>query len=139
MTNRPRVVFDTGVLVSAAIFNESIPGRSLLTALHLGEIVFSPATIHELQQVLTRAKFDRYLQLSTRRRFMAALIRRATIMETAISIHVCRDPQDDKFLELAATCQASYLITGDDDLLVLNPYQGIPILTPADFLAQFAR
>jgi uncharacterized protein len=101
MTNRPRYVFDTSVLISAAIFNESTPGLAFLTALSMGELLFSPDTAQELHRVLTRPKFDRYIQLSTRRRFLAALFRRATIVETESSFHICRDPRDDKFLNLA--------------------------------------
>jgi predicted nucleic acid-binding protein len=46
---------------------------------------------------------------------------------------VCRDPKDDKFLNLAVVCEASCIITGDKDLLVLNPFQNIPVLTAAEF------
>ncbi|WP_459868116.1 putative toxin-antitoxin system toxin component, PIN family [Endothiovibrio diazotrophicus] len=49
----------------------------------------------------------------------------------------CRDPKDNKFLELAVAGGASALITGDQDLLALHPFRGIPILAPADFLAQY--
>jgi predicted nucleic acid-binding protein len=46
----------------------------------------------------------------------------------------CRDPEDDKFLALAIDGAATYLITGDDDLLALNPFRGVAILTPREFL-----
>jgi predicted nucleic acid-binding protein len=52
------------------------------------------------------------------------------------SIRICRDPKDDKYLELALACNASAIITGDKDLLVLHPYENISILTPVDFLNQ---
>ena len=51
------------------------------------------------------------------------------------SVGACRDPKDDKFLELAVSGRADYLVTGDLDLLVLDPFRGVRILTPADFLA----
>jgi predicted nucleic acid-binding protein len=51
---------------------------------------------------------------------------------------VCRDPKDDKFLEAALTSQADCLVTGDADLLVLDPFEGIPILRPAEFLARLS-
>jgi putative PIN family toxin of toxin-antitoxin system len=98
--------------------------------------LLSQATAQELQEVLGRAKFDRYVRLATRKRFLAALVRRAIIIEIDQSLHVCRDPRDDKFLELAVCGKASFLVTGDSDLLVLNAFQGIPVVTPAMFLAQ---
>lgn len=84
--------------------------------------------------MLSRPKFDRYVRLSTRKRFLAALLRRAEIIETELKLRVCRDPRDDKYLELAVVGKASVIISGDDDLLILDPFQGIRILTPAKFL-----
>jgi len=55
------------------------------------------------------------------------------------TLRVCRDPDDDKLLEIAVVGRADYLVTGDQDLLILDPFQGIPILTPAEFLAALAR
>ena len=46
----------------------------------------------------------------------------------------CRDPKDNQFLELAVNGQADFIVTGDEDLLVLHPFRAIPILTPRDFL-----
>ncbi len=46
----------------------------------------------------------------------------------------CRDPTDDKFLELAVNGRADMIVTGDLDLLVLNPFRGIPIIEPAAFV-----
>jgi putative PIN family toxin of toxin-antitoxin system len=134
MIEAPRYVFDTSVLVSAALFKESTPGQALRTAVGYGSILLSPTTAKELQEVLARPKFDSYVRLTTRKRFFAALVHRAVIVETVDSLHVCRDPRDDKFLELAVEGRASFIITGDRDLLVLNPFQGIPIVTPTDFL-----
>ena len=51
----------------------------------------------------------------------------------------CRDPKDDKFLELAVYGSASCLITGDEDLLVLHPFRGIPILSAAQFLEMISK
>ncbi len=53
-------------------------------------------------------------------------------------IAACRDPTDDKFLELAVDGQADMIVTGDLDLLVLNPFRGIPIIDPAAFVLGIA-
>ena len=54
-------------------------------------------------------------------------------------IRVCRDPGDDKLLEIAIVGRADCLVTGDQDVLVLDPFQGIPIVTPAGFLATVSQ
>jgi predicted nucleic acid-binding protein len=51
-------------------------------------------------------------------------------------IQACRDPRDDKFLEVAINGEADMIITGDGDLLALHPFMGMPILTPLDYLVQ---
>ena len=50
------------------------------------------------------------------------------------TLHICRDPDDDKFLNCAVNAGARYLVSGDDDLLVLKEIYGIPILKPREFL-----
>ncbi len=139
MSDEARYVFDTGVLVSAALSRDSTPGLAFRAGLNGGTILLSHATAQELHDVLSRPKFDRYVRLSTRKRFLAALVGRATVVDIDCAIRACRDPRDDKFLELAIAGRASQLITGDADLLVLNPFQGVPIVTPAEFLAAFHR
>jgi len=104
-------------------------------ALRRGRLLLSQATAEEIAEVLNRTKFDRYVSIPTRKRFLAALVREALIVETDRSFTVCRDPKDDKFLELAVCGNASFLVSGDKDLLALHPFQGIPIATPAAFLA----
>ena len=135
MNEKRRYVFDGNVIISASLFNDSIPGQALLAALSSGSILLSPDTVKELLEVFARPKFDRYVSVSTRKRFLAALVRRAEMIETELKFQICRDQRDDKYLELAVAGKASCIITGDKDLLILDPFQGIRILTPADFLS----
>lgn len=90
--------------------------------------------IEELNTTLRREKFNRYLLEQERLAFLEHLVRVATIIEITVTITECRDPKDNKFLELAVSGKADYIITGDDDLLTLNPFREIRILTPRDFL-----
>jgi uncharacterized protein len=138
MEAKNRYVFDTGVLVSAALFADSVPGRAMREASVRGRLLLSQATAEELAEVLNRRKFDDYVSVPTRKRFLAAFVREALVVETNRSFVVCRDPKDDKFLELAVCGNASILVTGDRDLLILHPFQGISILTPSQFLAALA-
>jgi uncharacterized protein len=67
------------------------------------------------------------------------LMAAAELVEITERIATCRDPKDGKFLELAVNGHADVLITGDSDLLALNPFRGVPIITPADFVQDEAR
>jgi putative PIN family toxin of toxin-antitoxin system len=134
-----RVVFDTGTLVSAALRIGSVPYRALLQALGTCDLCASQGTLAELDRVLQREKFDRYLDRVSRHEF-AALIRRSVhlfAVEDALLLSVipsCRDPKDNQFLALALAAEAEVLVSGDEDLLVLHPWRGLPIVTPAEFL-----
>lgn len=127
-------VFDTNVMISALLFNDSVPGRAFYRAFKYGTILISQPLVEELSEVLCRGKFDRYISHEERDKFLAALITEATLIETTESVHVCRDPEDNQILELAVNGNAAYIVTGDIDLLVLNPFRGAQIVTPAEFL-----
>ncbi len=138
MTGRMRYVFDTNVTLSAALFDHSVPGEALLAALDRGELLISGASLAELAEVLAREKFDRYLTREERDAFLVKLVRQAVVVEITEPIQACRDPKDDKFLEIAVAGNATCVISGDGDLLALNPFRGIPILPPAQFLERLA-
>ncbi len=135
MRAKPQSVFDVSAVVSAALFVDSTLGKALNAARRQGTLLASQATITELTEVLSRAKFDRYAHLHDRLAFAAQFAMDAELVEPTERIEACRDPKDDKFLELAVAAQADVLVTGDADLLVLHPFRGIAILTPAAFLA----
>ncbi|WP_436410319.1 putative toxin-antitoxin system toxin component, PIN family [Parapedobacter flavus] len=84
-----------------------------------------------------RPKFDRYLNEERRLSMIDRIEQDCKVFHITKSIKACRDPKDDKYLELAVAAKASCLITGDNDLLVLNPFRNIPILTAADFMSRF--
>ncbi len=134
MNPEPRYVFDNSAVVSAVLFEQSVPGQAFSAALDNGTILLSPATFAELSEVLGRKKFDRYLKREEREKFLVMLLGEATVVEVTEEIRACRDPKDDKFLELVISGGASCLVTGDQDLLVLHPFRGVSILTPAQFL-----
>ncbi len=129
-----RFVFDTNVTVSALLFNDSVPGQAFTRALDHGSILVSGSLVRELSRVLGRERFDRYVSREERDVFLESLIREADLIEITESVNVCRDPEDDRILELAVNGNATYIVTGDADLLVLNPFRGVTILTPAEFL-----
>lgn len=135
MSDKPRYVFDVNAIVSALLFENSVPGRAFAAATERGDILISRPVIEELENVLLRPKFDRYLDRDDRDQFLYAFVQAGTLIEIDEEIRACRDPRDDKLLELAVCGKADCLITGDEDLLVLNPFRSIPVMTPAEFLA----
>jgi len=89
-------------------------------ALENFEVLMSHEVLAELSEVIYRRRFDRYVQLSNRELFIAKLITEVEFIEIKEAIAFCRDPKDDKFLELVVSGNADFLITGDRDLLILN-------------------
>ncbi len=94
----------------------------------------SEATLNELADVLARPKFDPYVTLQERQEFIRLLGRIAEMVPIVYAVHECRDPKDNKFLEVAVNGGAEMIITGDEDLLVLDPFREIRIVIPAMFL-----
>jgi len=137
MKSRPRFVLDTNVLVSAALIGDSRPAKAFRKARDTGQVLLSLAVAEELNEVPAREKFERYITRDERERFLVAFIRSATFVEGRERIRACRDPKDDKFLELAISGQATCIVTSDDDLLALHPFRGMPILSVEQFLASF--
>ena len=69
--------------------------------------------------------------------FLATLVREAELVVVTDVVTDCRDPKDNKFLELALSGKATHIVSGDEDVLVLHPFRGVLILTPQAFLAQW--
>jgi uncharacterized protein len=129
-----RIVVDTNALVSRLLVPNSLPGQAVRKAVDTAQLLLSEATLTELADVLSRPKFDAYVSIEEWREFFRRLSRVAEVIPITYIVHACRDPKDDKFLELAVNGNADLIVTGDDDLLVLNPLRGIPIITPASYL-----
>ncbi|OKH10930.1 putative toxin-antitoxin system toxin component, PIN family [[Limnothrix rosea] IAM M-220] len=132
--SKPRVILDTNTLVSAVLIRGSVPDQVLKAARRKSILLFSETTFSELSAVLQRPKFDRYVPKEERLKLLVILQQKSVKVQVKAQIQDCRDPKDNKFLELAVDGQADYLITGDQDLLVLHPFRKIKIITPAQFL-----
>jgi putative PIN family toxin of toxin-antitoxin system len=134
-----RVVMDTSTLVGAMLRTESKPRQALLAVVKSHVLCVSQSTLTELHVVLQRSKFDRYAPLQTRLEFLDVVTQTAHLYEIdtaseAASLSACRDPKDDKFLALAMACEAMVIISSDADLLSLQRWNNIAIISPADFL-----
>lgn len=137
-----RAVVDTNILVRAVIKPQGSVGP-VLQRLRRREytLLLSRATLDEMADVLHRPRLRvKYgLSESALRAVIRLVVLRSELVQPDEQVAVCRDPKDDKFLEVAVAGQADVIVSGDEDLLVLDPYAGIPIVSPSKFLAMLDR
>jgi len=136
-----RAVVDTNILVRAVIKPSGTVGPVLLRLRH-GDytLLYAQSLLEELIDVLNRPRIrDKYgLTDQDIQAVVSLILLRGEAVAPPESeegrITACRDPKDDKFLEVAVAGRADVIVSGDQDLLVLHPFAGIPILPPAAFL-----
>ena len=131
---RDRVVLDTNVLISGLLSTTSTPARAVERAISDGQLLASTATLRELMTKLLSPKFDRYVPRERRDALLLRLAPLIEIVEVVQRVQASRDPGDDKFLEVAINGRADVIVSGDGDLLDLNPFRGIAILAPAAYV-----
>lgn len=133
-----RVVIDCNVLINAAVTRNNTSSKAIRLTEELHEMLLAENTLKEFLETILKPKFDKFFHpIDTR---FEIISRYSTKCEWVIPFHhvqVCRDPKDDMYLELALSGKADCIITNDSDLLVLNPFENIPIITPKEFLEQF--
>jgi uncharacterized protein len=132
-----RIVIDTNVMLSG-LFWQGTP-HALLSLARDGrvELITSPDLLNEFADVIQRPKFAGILQRTSRTpaKVIAELRQLSEIVITPpLPAPVCRDPDDDAVLACAIAAQVDAIVSGDDDLLTLKEFQGIPILSPAEAL-----
>lgn len=132
-----RAVVDTNILVRALIRPHGSVGPVLLR-LRSGHytLLYTQSLLEELVDVFSRPRIrDKYGVTEDDIKTVVALVllhgKAGTVSQTLV---VCRDPKDDKFLEAALAGNADVIVSGGEDLLVLDPFDGIPIVSPAEFL-----
>lgn len=132
-----KVVLDSNILVSI------LQGSPKLTPIDRAfredrlQVVISAELITELSLVLYKPslKIDGYL---IKELFRLIRVKAVRVKVPSPFIHACRDHKDNFILELAVTGKANYIVTGDKDLLILNPFRGIPILSPHRFIDELS-
>lgn len=128
-----RLVIDTNVFVSAALKANSLPFLVVRWIERHGTLLKSKETEEELIGVLSRPYLSRVID-QVFGDGLLALVANAELVEITKVVQLCRDPKDDKFLELALNGKADLIISGDGDLLAVSPFRNISVLTPAAFL-----
>ncbi|AFZ55462.1 putative toxin-antitoxin system toxin component, PIN family [Cyanobacterium aponinum UTEX 3222] len=135
--NKLRIILDTNILISGLLLSSSRVGEvfDIVTQNHI--LLISENTFTEFYLTITKRKFDKYLSFEKRIQFLGQLKAKALLINVIEIIDICRDSKDNKFLELAVSGKADFIVTGDNDLLVLNPFRDIEIITVSDFLNRF--
>lgn len=123
--------------MSAALSPNGTARRALAAARAKGTIVLSEAAFDEIAEVLSRPKFARVLNDDGRREILELLTAAALWFDPIEQVQDCRDAKDNRYLALALAANATVIVTGDEDLLVLDPWRGVRILRAAQFLVAF--
>ena len=132
-----RAVIDTNLWISF-LFGKEVADLLTLVQSNKVEVVTDARQIVEIEDVLSRPKIKKLVgpqRLGTIRRF---LHRKTKLITPKRRIKVCRDPDDDYLLEIAIEGKATFLISGDDDLLELDPFRSVRIVSYRDFKSLLA-
>jgi putative PIN family toxin of toxin-antitoxin system len=132
-----RAIIDTNVLLAGLLWHGT--SHALLEYVRNGTLtlISSPALLAELAEVLERPKFGAILTGSntSRERSLDEIQALTEVITPApLPAPVCRDPDDDAVLALALAAQVDLVVSGDNDLLDLQAFESIPIVTPAEAL-----
>jgi len=134
-----KIILDTNIYFSAFIFDRD--ALNLMDWCYDNYLVYvSKDSISELTEVLLREKTQKFIknyEISKTEKFIQEIIDRSLVIEQTNTVAICRDPRDNKFLEIAQEISADYLITGDNDLLILNQFESTKILKPKEFIKEF--
>jgi putative PIN family toxin of toxin-antitoxin system len=133
---RRRVVIGTNVYVSRYLQPTGVAGKAFERIFKTDLPLISRATLLELRAVVSRVKFHKFVDPIEIEPFLEFVQTAAEPVASHSQIRACRDPREYKFLELAVDGNAHLIVTGDQDLLILNPFRGITILTPSEYLAR---
>jgi putative PIN family toxin of toxin-antitoxin system len=130
-----RVVLDTNILVSYILTQ----GKTLSRIIDHWErgsfvVLTSPALLAELKDVLQRPRLRPYMSADPQVLLHVLEHDAHQVPGELILTGVCRDSKDDIFIACAVEGGANFLVSGDDDLLVLDNYQGIQMVSPSTFL-----
>lgn len=135
-----KVILDTNIYFSALCFGNKLLGLvNICFDNNTIEIYFSPKTIKELEDKLNSTKFAKVAIAKITKdeinSFLLRLTQFSNFVEPTKSFNICRDPDDNMILDLAFEIDADYIITGDSDLLILNPFENTKIVKPSEFAA----
>ncbi|HEY0522283.1 MAG TPA: putative toxin-antitoxin system toxin component, PIN family [Stellaceae bacterium] len=130
-------MIDANIVVSAALRRNSLPYHALALARVHDVICMSDAVEQEIRRVIARPKFQSIIMTVRRDHILDLLLVSALRVEPREPVHDCRDDKDNQYLELALAADAEIIVSGDRDLLDLDPWRGVRIMTAAEYIASF--
>ncbi|HEY67299.1 MAG TPA: putative toxin-antitoxin system toxin component, PIN family [Thermoflexia bacterium] len=135
MSSTPVVVLNTSVWISGVFFRRGIPARILYAWRDRRfEIVVTSETLAELERKLREKVIEFEADPVLSEGWMAYVRTFARLVSaTGAADGVCRDPDDDKFLDAALSGGARYIVASDHDLQALGEYRGVKVLSPGEF------
>ncbi|OOG72993.1 putative toxin-antitoxin system toxin component, PIN family [Algoriphagus sp. A40] len=131
-----RVILDTNIWLSLLI-RGGFPAIFELVEAKQIQILLSIELLDEFLEVAGRPKFQKYFSTTDRDSFLRFLLQKGELVNVNTKPSDCRDSKDNFLLGLAEDGKATHLLTGDHDLLVLNPFRETKILQISDFLKEF--
>ena len=130
-----KIVIDTNVVISGTFFG-GLPRRIIEAVAERKLRASASVEIVEEYNEIVQEMIDRK-QGTLRRNLLDPFLIQLEMIEPVTDVKVCRDPDDDKFIECAVDAKAVYIVSGDKDLLVIKEYQGIEIVTAAEFCEKY--
>ena len=137
--NKPTVIIDTNIFISALIAKTKGNPKAIINAFEEERflLVVSPLLLKELEETVKGPELSQVISLSDAFNLIALIEIKAKIVHpTPQKIKLSRDPKDNIVLEAAFAChpKPAYIVSGDNDLLVLKKFHNIPIIPPAEFI-----
>ncbi len=133
MANKPdRIIIDTNIFVSFLITGSFLKLYKLLES-HNVTLLFSEELLQEFLDVVKRPKLKKYFSEKDVVKVLDGIQYYADYIEVSTKVNVCRDANDNFLLALCYDGKADYLITGDDDLLVMKKYKQTSIVKISDY------
>ena len=129
------IVFDASTVVAAALNPNGIPRRALVHARTHDRLAMSEPVAAEIREVIRRPKFAGLLTPSRQAEIVGLLFTDVDWFVPQVNVTDCRDPKDNKYLELALVAGASTIVSSDYDLLTLDPWRCVRVLRATEYLA----
>ncbi len=137
-----RVVLDTNVIISATLIRGGNEDQ-ILRAWKSGafDLVLSPEILEETGRALLYEKLQKFRWMTETEivALIQGLAQGSVLVSGQVAVDACRDPDDNKFLAAAIEAKASFVVTGDRDLLDLKNYRNVQIIRPAKFLRMIRK
>lgn len=130
-----RVIIDTNLWISFLLTKDHSKFDSIIAENEI-ILIFSQELIDEIVEVTQRSKFRKYFDLDDVESLLLKIRARANFIEVTSDINACRDPKDNFLLSLSIDGNATHLLTGDKDLLILKKFGKTKILTITEYLAE---